>query len=171
MNSRGELHTYLAALTSTTAGSIREAGVLKDKRILNPLTAVASFLLVLSPAALAFVYVRLFGVNVPYWDQWWIVSLLGELSAGTLSISDLWSQANEHRIFFPRIVMLLLGSLTQYNNVAEMYLVQGFFLVTLIVLLLVFKNDIKIDNARIKHLLFVPISFLLFRPRQFEDML
>jgi hypothetical protein len=148
-----------------------KAGMLNERKIPSPIITIASYFLILLPAALALVYVRLFGVNVPYWDQWWIVNLIGELEAGTLSVSDLWSQANEHRIFFPRIIMLLLGSLTRYNNVAEMYLIQGFFLFTLIILLLVFKTNVRANNARTTLLLFIPISFLLFSPRQWENML
>jgi hypothetical protein len=129
-------------------------------------TQITSYLLMVLPGALAFLYVRLFGVNVPYWDQWWIVTLFEKLNAGSLHMSDLWSQANEHRIFFPRVAMLLLGSVTGYNNVAEMYFILGLFLVTLIVLLLAFKGSV---NTTL--LMFVPVSFLMFSPRQFENML
>jgi hypothetical protein len=122
-------------------------------------TQITSYLLMVLPGALAFLYVRLFGVNVPYWDQWWIVTLFEKLNAGSLHMSDLWSQANEHRIFFPRVAMLLLGSVTGYNNVAEMYFILGLFLVTLIVLLLAFKGSV---NTTL--LMFVPVSFLMFSP-------
>jgi hypothetical protein len=57
-------------------------------------TQITSYLLMVLPGALAFLYVRLFGVNVPYWDQWWIVTLFEKLNAGSLHMSDLWSQAN-----------------------------------------------------------------------------
>jgi hypothetical protein len=127
---------------------------------------IIASLLILLPAALAFLYVREFGVNVPYWDDWRVVPLLDKLATGTLKMSDLWPQHNEHRIFFPLIAQLLLGSLTKFNTVAEMYLTGGFFLVTLIVLLLAFKDSVKTTLC-----LFIPISFLMFSTRQHENML
>jgi len=36
-------------------------------------------------------------------------------------------------MLFPKGVELLLGGITKYDNVAEMYLVQGCFLVTLVI--------------------------------------
>ena len=138
----------------------------KEKPAAKTTTNIIAYLLILLPAALGFFYVHEFGVNVPYWDQWWFVPLLDKLSTGTLTLSDLWLQSNEHRVFFPKIIWLLLGVITKYNNVAEMYLTQGFFLITLVALLLAFK-----DNVKTTHFLFIPISFLIFSIRQHANML
>lgn len=127
---------------------------------------VVSYLLVLLPAALAFLYVREFGVNVPYWDDWWFVPLLEKQSAGTLTVSDLWHQNNAHRQFFPRIVWLLLAIVTEFSYVAEMYLSLVFLLITLIVLLFAFKS-----STTTSLFLFLPISFLMFSLRQYANML
>jgi hypothetical protein len=138
----------------------------QEKLAANAIISIIASLLIFLPPALGFLYVHQFGVNVPYWDQWWFVPLFEKLSTGTLGMSDLWFQNNEHRILFPRIVMLLLGDITKYNNVAEMYLTQGFLLVVLIALLLAFKSNVKTTLF-----LFIPISFLIFSPRQHENML
>jgi hypothetical protein len=95
---------------------------LKRKNLATNAIKALAYLLILLPAALGFLYVYLFGVNVVFGDQWFIVPLFDKLFAGELTISDLFAQHLEHRMFFPRIAMLLLGVATEYNNRAEMYL-------------------------------------------------
>jgi hypothetical protein len=125
-----------------------------------------SHLLVLLPVALGFTYVRLFGVDVPHYDTWSMVPLFEKLSSGTLTVRDLFIQHNEHRIFFPRIAMLLLGTVTAFNNVAKMYLIQCCLLATLIALLLAFRSSIRANLH-----FFVPIPFLVFTWGQIWNML
>ncbi len=43
---------------------------------------------------------------LPYWDQWETVVEYGRLRQGDLRFADLFSQHNEHRIAFPRLVFL-----------------------------------------------------------------
>jgi hypothetical protein len=122
--------------------------------------------LILLPVALGFLYVHAFGVSVVFSDAWSMVRLFDKWSSGRLSLSDLFDQHNEHRMFFPEGVELLLGSITKYDNVAEMYLVQVCFLATLVCLLLAMW-----DNVRSWLPLFVPVAFLVFSFRQHENML
>ena len=60
-------------------------------------------------------FVAKYSVDVPYWDQWGLIPLLEKSYSGTLSFMDLWSQHNEHRIFFPKIVMITLARLSGWN--------------------------------------------------------
>lgn len=127
---------------------------------------VTLYPLILLPAVLSLLYVYLFGVSVVYDEAWGIVPLFGKLASGELTIADLWVQHNEHRMLFPKGVQLLLGSITKYDNVAEMYLIQVCFLTTLGILLLAFKQSIRTTL-----LFFIPISFLVFSLRQARSML
>lgn len=61
-----------------------------------------------------------FSVDVPYLDQWELVPLLQKAHTGNLSIHDLWAQHNEHRILFPRIIMLAMAIPTHWNIYAEL---------------------------------------------------
>lgn len=124
------------------------------------------WLLALVPVALSLIYVREYGANVVYRDQWEMVGLFRQLSAGELSFADLWAPHNEHRFFFPRIAMLALGTLTDWNNLAEMYLIQACLLATLGALLLAFR-----DTVGTGALLFVPVAFLVFSLRQSANLL
>jgi len=142
----------------------------KGKRLTNILKVV-SYLLIFLPVALGFLFVYLCGVNVVWSDQWVMVPLFDKLSKGTLGMSDLWLQHGEHRALFPRLAQLLLGITTQYNTLAEMYLILTCFLVTLGCLWLVFKDSIRPRVTLLVPILFLPVSFLVFSLRQHENML
>jgi len=118
--------------------------------------------LILLPPTLGYLYVRLFGVNVVYGDEWRIASLFDKLASDELKLAHLWTQLNEHRIFIPKVVILSLGNLTKWNTVAVMYVTQTLFLVTLFVLFVAFDGSIR---SRYQLLLFAPVSFLVFSLR------
>ena len=128
--------------------------------------AVVSWLFVLIPAALPYLYVHAFGVNVVFADAWDMVLVFRKFSSGRLAFADLYAQHVEHRMFFPRGAELLLGLLTRYNNVAEMYLIVSCFLITAAVLLLAFRREIGLPL-----IFFVPVALLIFSFRQYENML
>src|SRR5829696_8704963 len=128
--------------------------------------AGVSWLLVLIPAALPYLYVRAFGVNVVFADAWDMVLVFHKFFSGRLTFADLYAQHNEHRMFFPKGAELLLGMLTRYNNVAEMYLIVSCFVVTAAVLLLAFRREIGLPL-----IFFVPVALLIFSFRQYENML
>ena len=56
---------------------------------------------------------------IPYWDQWSAVYDYFRFRCGEIGISNLFSQSNEHRIFFPRLIMFadlaLFGGLNAFN--------------------------------------------------------
>lgn len=124
---------------------------------------LAAVVLLLFPPALGFLYVWLFGVNVVYGDEWRIAILFDKPN-----LARLWVQLNEHRIFIPKVVILSLGSLTQWNTVAEMYVTQTLLLVTLFVLFVAFDGSIR---SRWKLTLVAPVAFLVFSFRQGATML
>ena len=103
------------------------------------MVAGVSWLLVPIPAALPYLYVRAFGVNVVFADAWDMVLVFRKFFSGRLTFADLYAQHNEHRMFFPKGAEPL-GLLTRYNNVAEMYVVVSCFLITAVVLLVAFRR-------------------------------
>jgi hypothetical protein len=60
-------------------------------------------------------------VDVPFADQWALVPLLAHSYEGTLTFHDLWAQHNEHRLLFPRLLMLGLARLSGWNTQVEMF--------------------------------------------------
>jgi len=130
---------------------------------------VIVILVITLPVVLSFFFVKTYGVNVVFWDQWEIVPLFDKFFTGHLSFADLFARHNEHRIFFPRVVMLLLGVITHYNNVAEMYF--SWFLIVLASYVL-FTAYIRTFGCTEGTLIkFIPVVWLLFSLRQWENLL
>jgi len=73
-----------------------------------------TLLAALPPALLIFIIAR-YGIDVPYVDEWDFVPFLDKSYQGKLTLADLWTVHNEHRIFFPRILMLGLARLTNWD--------------------------------------------------------
>lgn len=145
-------------------GRSKQGASFKERGLDLGITAV-SLALVSLPVVLAFLYIRSYGVDVVFWDQWAMVERFESLFAGTLSLSELLVPYNEHRLLFPQIFMLLLGLATDYNVVAEMYAIQVCSLITLLVLWSAFRG------GRYGLLLFAPVAFVLFSYRQHESWL
>ena len=145
-----------------------QARISKNRKTLDHIIRFICYVLILLPAVLGVLYVRAFGVSVVQRDAWSMVPLFDRWFSGTLQVSDFFVQHFQHKSTFPELAMLLLGIITKYNNVAEMYLIQACLLATLIVLFLVFRVDVK---SPLELLLFVPISLLVFSFRQHSNML
>ena len=73
-------------------------------------------------AAGTLLLVYVFGVNLPYWDEWVHLQVLLKFSAGELSAEDLFAQYNESRKVFPRLVIIALAPLTGGDQRGQMYL-------------------------------------------------
>ena len=56
---------------------------------------------------------------IPYWDQWSAVFDYFRFRSGEIGVFDLFAQSNEHRIFFPRLIMFtdlaLFGGRNAFN--------------------------------------------------------
>lgn len=124
----------------------------------------------LLPFGASVLYVHLFGVNVFFADEWDFVPILQEQQRGTLSVADLFAHHNEHIYLFPWTVMLLLGAVTRHNTVPLMYLTQVCLLVTSAGLSLAFRRTFELRSL-LAALVFIPVPFLIFSFRQFENML
>lgn len=48
-------------------------------------------------------------VDLPLWDSWELVPLLRKDAAGAVGWADIWAQHNQHRLVFPRLVLLGLA--------------------------------------------------------------
>ncbi len=73
------------------------------------------YLLALVPLVYLIWLVSKYAVDVPSSDQWDFVPTLEKTYQGTLTFRDLWQQFNEHRIIFPKLIMLGLARLTEWN--------------------------------------------------------
>ncbi len=76
-------------------------------------------LLALLPIAGLITFVLTRWVEVPFGDQFAVLDLLRAQHSGDLTFADFWAQHNEHRLLFPRLVMVGLAGLTHWNTLYE----------------------------------------------------
>ncbi len=75
---------------------------------------VPEIIAAIPPLVLIFLLIR-YCVDIPFTDEWDMVPLVEKFFQGTWSFHDLWEQHNEHRIFFPNLIVLFLARLTSWN--------------------------------------------------------
>lgn len=122
-----------------------------------------------APIVGGFLFVYLFGTNVVFWDEWVLIPLLEKFASGILEFYDVFSMHNEHRMFFPRLAQLGVVAVTRdYNSVSFMYLILTCLLMTLAILYLQLKRQLAFERLPIW---FLPIPFLVFNWRQWENLL
>lgn len=130
-----------------------------------------TLLIVMSILPIALITFLIFtkSVNVPSWDQWALVPLFDKFYSGTLTLKDLWTQHNEHRILFPKIIMLILGSLTHWNIFYELITNLLIAIATYLVILSQMKfTAVKIEKKP-HWILYLSIPILLFTTGQWEN--
>ena len=112
-----------------------------------------------------------YAVNVPYQDQWDMIPLLDKAYSGGLSLSELWAPHNEHRIFFPQLIMLGLARLTHWNIGYELAL----NLVLALALLMVFVWQIRATTGALPlgewYKLVPAVSLVVFSASQYQNWL
>jgi len=110
-------------------------------------------------------------VDIPYWDEWNFVPVLQRSYEGNLSLTDLWAQHNEHRILFPRLIMLLLARATGWNISYE--LAANVLLAAGILAALVWQinSSRKLTGDRGPNWLVLAVSLMVFSLSQWENWL
>jgi hypothetical protein len=110
-----------------------------------------------------------YGVDVPYWDQWETVFFFEKLARGSLTAADLFAQQNEYRQFFPNLLFVALGRLTNWNVKYEML---ASLLLACLVAWGVWRLGARTFGDTLRRgLLFLTASLLIFSPIQFENWL
>ncbi len=85
-------------------------------------SAIKIALITCLPMAIVGCYIFALGLNIPFGDQWDFCSLYLKFQHNTLTFSELISQHNEHRPFFPRLIWIGSAYLTKYNVNAELWI-------------------------------------------------
>jgi hypothetical protein len=126
------------------------------------------WLLILAAVLIGFGYVYVYGVNMIWWDEWSVPELVSHYRHGTLTLSEMMAQHNEHRMFFPRLLFVGLADATAFNVLPILYLSQIFLLLILALYVLVLRRQFSPQRA-IRTA--VPIAFLVFSLRQTQNLL
>lgn len=112
--------------------------------------------------------ILLFQVDIPFQDQWDLVPLLQKSYESQLHAGDLWALYGEHRMFFPRLMMILLAHITRWNILWEslfsVLLAGGLFSI----LVHASQKILKTCSRTIRLWVIPVLSFLIFSMNQAE---
>jgi hypothetical protein len=140
----------------------------KPKHTASPIKALWIIFIGLPPLFLLLMYV-FFRVDIPYLDQWEFVLFLEKWHEGTLGMAEFWAQHNEHRLLFPRLIMLGLASLSSWN--VELELLTNTLLGTAIFALVTWqvrRTMLQVKGPPVWGVL-VLVSLLLFTLSQWRN--
>ncbi len=108
-------------------------------------------------------------VAVPWWDEWLTPGeTLASYYRGTLRFADLWSQHNESRKFFPRLLYLALYLPGGWDVRYGMFLTFAWVCAGSAGLYWLLRQCVSRPIARCG---FIFMNLLLFSPRQYENLL
>ena len=84
-----------------------------------------------------------YSINMIYWDEWELVELISNKIS--LSFKILWQQHNEHRMFFPKLIIYILSKFTHWDVRYESYFsVFLFFLSTVVAYKILEESKFKL---------------------------
>lgn len=126
---------------------------------------VVANLAVFLPPVFIFFFVYKYGITVPFVDQWELVPLLEKLHNNTLTLADLWSLHNGHRLLFPKILMLLLAYLSNWNIFLELCTNIILAIFTFLFLLSILRSTLQTTPSWLK----IFISLIIFSMGQYEN--
>ena len=110
-------------------------------------------------------------VNLPYQDSWSLVPVFQAIHHNEIlrAFTLLWHQHNEHRVFFPNLVSVLVALITKWNQPLEMVL-DALIALMYFIILSWFINKAT-ANRIIKLIAMAITSLIIFSPIQWENWL
>ena len=134
----------------------------------------------LTPILAGIFYIRSYGVDVLYGDQWNLAITMLRGKTSTLSIPEIFALHNEHRIATARVISLILTQLfSPWNVKVEMMIGYAFSVLTYGLLVamilkqcrLLERAEVRAQNLHLGGLSMVVSSVFLFSPVQYENWL
>ncbi|MFZ4763713.1 MAG: hypothetical protein ACOYMN_02065 [Roseimicrobium sp.] len=108
-------------------------------------------------------------VDVGNWDDWETATFLDKWRDGTLAWSDLYAAQIQHRMVFPRLLVIALAELSAGDFRANIYAIQVLFCVASFLLLVMLRRTLPGSPWRWP--LWFSMNLLLFSPMHFETQL
>jgi hypothetical protein len=117
-----------------------------------------ALLSILLPAFFITALIKRYAVNVPYWDIWdWSVRRIA-LDLG-YNLKDLWALTNEHRMFFPQVIDLLIANASSLDMLPRIYAKVPIALAVAIVLYFMYRAKGASSRA---YWFAIPVGLLSF---------
>lgn len=127
------------------------------------------WLLVALPPLVLVAMVAAWGVDLPYFDQWELIPRFAQWQAGDFPWRQIWQFHNEHRLFFPELIMLVLGRFTAWDIRWELALNVVLAALTFAALAHAFRRRLGVEPGG-RDLLILPLlSLAIFSPSQWGN--
>jgi hypothetical protein len=126
--------------------------------------------LVALPAILTACLVFRYGVNVPFWDEWTIASLLQRIDDGTLTFGALFAQHNEHRMLVPRAIQLIAAIAVGWDTRVGMWLTEGLLFAMMVGCIALCPRTTLARDPSYTLLSLALVSLILFSPSQHQNL-
>lgn len=125
---------------------------------------------VILPIIISIIYLYIYAVNVPYFDQWNVdLPLLEKFYGNNLTISDFVGQVAEARPAFPRALILIVALFTKYNVIYEIFASFLVYCVSFVFVFLMHKSDHGLNKVSL--IMLAPISWYFFNLLQVKNIL
>ncbi len=138
----------------------------------RPLVLPFLWALLASSVVCTALYIWVYGVNIPFWDEWIVIDMIRRHCDGLYKWPQIWGQHNEHRLVWPKIFFLseycLLGN---HYPKACMFVCLGLLSAIMPFMLSALSATLPDTSRRLRLFLFIPIAWLLVSIRQFENLL
>jgi hypothetical protein len=128
--------------------------------------------IVLLPPLFIAIIIRLYGLDIPHMDQWEMVPLLQAASEHKLTFAQLWVPHNEHRLVIPRLIMLAMAWVTDWDIRYELLINFLFALVILTILERIIRKTVKRfapETSWLTFLLSLTASIMTFSITQWHN--
>ncbi|MBR8834991.1 MAG: hypothetical protein DSM106950_13370 [Stigonema ocellatum SAG 48.90 = DSM 106950] len=124
----------------------------------------------LLPVTLLLWFIASFSVNVPFGDDWALANFFDKVASGSANFTDFFAQHNEHRIFFPKIIFLILAFSSKWDLRLEMYFSIFLAIVSFCAMYRIAANSQNQDST-LFHLFNIVTCILAFSLVQSENWL
>ncbi|MEZ5300465.1 MAG: hypothetical protein R3F11_07365 [Verrucomicrobiales bacterium] len=122
------------------------------------------------PALILGILIKANAVNIPTWDDWERVPLIEKWESGELAFGDLYEPHIEHRIFFPRLIILGLNAASGGDLRAEMGFIFATTLLTGVAAYILLGRTLG-AGSRLVAPAALAINLMIFSPLQWQNFL
>jgi hypothetical protein len=126
----------------------------------------SQLLIATAPLLALIFFVKKYLVSTPYLDQWEMVNFFIKGDKNQLGLSDFLTYHNEHRLFFPRLIMYGLAQVSGWNIKLELILNIALAVITFCFLFFMVKK--ALDRKWLTWAVAL-ISWILFSISQWEN--
>jgi hypothetical protein len=137
---------------------------------IKKVSQIIILIITIIPIILFGLFILLFGVRIPHWDDWkLIVDLVEKYYTGTLTLYDFSEPYNGYILIFPKMLYVSLGVITKLNMLYNLAFLWFFMILSLVILFFAFKKSFGHHKNYL--LYFIPVPWLLFTLAQWENLI